>query len=168
MSWIGKKKIAFIPVNRPSVDVLQSDWKEQILRRIHCDPVQPGVDKSLHSYINTTSYGRAELEGHVLPVVEIEKQDIPADALAGQYEESLRSQGFDAAAVVTLNGEGAGNAQSAGFWTRLVMADGVGMWAMELLHVLTGYRDLYLFAAHTGSRATAPSRYDYCSAGGRE
>src|SRR5919108_4560714 len=151
MSWIGKKKIAFIPVNRPSVDVLQSDWKEQILRRIHCDPVQPGVDKSLHSYINTTSYGRAELEGHVLPVVEIEKQDIPADALAGQYEESLRSQGFDAAALVTLNGEGAGNAQSAGFWTRLVMADGVGMWAMELLHVLTGYRDLYLFAEHLRS-----------------
>jgi hypothetical protein len=52
--------------------------------------------------------------------------------------------------LARLDGEGADNAQSAGFWTRLIMADGVGMWAMELLHVLTGYRDLYLFAEHLG------------------
>jgi hypothetical protein len=29
MSWIGKKKIAFIPVYRRSFDVLPCDWTEQ-------------------------------------------------------------------------------------------------------------------------------------------
>jgi hypothetical protein len=66
------------------------------LRRIYFDPAQPGVDKSLHSYISTTSYGMAELEGHVLPIVEIDQQEnVPVNALPRQYEKSLRNQEFD-------------------------------------------------------------------------
>src|SRR5215213_3120758 len=97
MSWIGKKKIPFIPVYRPSYDSLSPNWAEQILRRIYFDQAQPGVDKSLRGYINITSYGMADLEGHVLPIVEVDKQDVHVNALAGEYEKSLRSQRFDAA-----------------------------------------------------------------------
>ena len=107
MSWIGKKKIAFIPVYRPSFDTLPPNWTEQILRRIYFDPAKPGIDKSLRSYINITSYGIADLEGHVLPIVEINQQDVAVNALVREYEKSLRNQGFDAGALVMLNGAGA-------------------------------------------------------------
>src|SRR5215831_5682641 len=145
MSWVGKKKIAFIPVYRPSADVQKSDLTEQILRRIYSDTVQPGVDKSLRSYISITSYGKAELDGHVLSAVEIGKPDSLADRFSGEYEKDLRSQGFDAAGLVMLGEVGELKAQPAGFWVRLVMGESVGVWAMELLHALTGYRDPYLF-----------------------
>ncbi len=144
MSWIGKKKLAFIPVYRPSYDpVPPVDWAQQIERRIYFDPEAFGVDVSLRNYIYTTSYGRADLEGQVLPMVEVNQINVPVDALAGQYEQSLRNQGFDAAAIVMLGGVGAGTSQLAGFWARFVMVEGVGVWAMEFTHVLAGYADLY-------------------------
>ena len=152
MSWIGKKKLAFIPVYRPSYDPAPPpDWAQQIARRIYFDPDALGVDVSLRNYIYTTSYGRADLEGQVLPMVEVNQLDVPVDALAGQYEQSLRNQGFDAAAIVMLGGFGAGSAQAAGFWARFVMVEGVGVWAMELTHVLTGYWDLYIVTENLGS-----------------
>ena len=40
-----------------------------------------------------------------------------------------------------LGGQGAGRAS--GFWSRFVMAEGVGTWAMELTHSIAGLLDLY-------------------------
>jgi hypothetical protein len=74
-----------------------------------------------------------------------DQQDVPVGFLEGQLGAQLRSQGFDAAAIVMLGGPGAGTAQSGGFWARFVMLEAVGVWAMEFMHVLTAFRDLYPF-----------------------
>ena len=68
--------------------------------------------------------------------------DVPVDALSDRTD-SLRDQGFDAAAIVMLGGPGAGSADCPGFWARFVMLEKVGVWAMELTHALAGYGDLY-------------------------
>src|SRR3954451_13437467 len=55
----------------------------------------------------------------------------------------LRAQGADAAILVMLGGVGAGT--NSGFWSRVVMLESNGVWLMELLHGLTGFKDLYSF-----------------------
>jgi hypothetical protein len=140
----GTRKIAFIPVFRPNIDAVPPDWEAQIQRRIASDPDPTGADISLRAWFRTTSYGRTDIEGVVLPRVSINAVNVPVNALASRTA-SLRAEGFDAAALVMLGGVGAGTAEPAGFWARFVMAEQVGVWAMELLHVLTGYWDLYIF-----------------------
>jgi hypothetical protein len=104
-----------------------------------------GKDVSLRTYVNRCSQARADLVGAVLDPVSVPLEDVPPSFLAGEYEQSLRAQGFDAAALVFLrSGPGAGQAQGLfAYWARFAMAEGVGVWAMELTHVLTGYADLY-------------------------
>src|SRR5262245_39317730 len=79
----------------------------------------------------------------------VDAQDVPANALEPQLGSDLRDQGFDAVAIVMLGGPGAGT--NAGFWSRFVMLEGVGVWAMELIHGLTGFGDLYPFGGDMGS-----------------
>jgi hypothetical protein len=67
----------------------------------------------------------------------------PNNALEGQLGGRLRDQGMDAAVLVMLGGRGAGT--DAGFWSRVVMAESNGVWLMELIHGLTGFKDLYHF-----------------------
>jgi hypothetical protein len=69
-----------------------------------------------------------------------------------------------------LGGPGAGT--NAGFWSRFVMAEGVGVWAMELIHGLTGFGDLYPFGGDMGgfdemacSCGTHPSAYTKAAIG---
>lgn len=151
-TWLGTKKVAFIPVFRPSYDAgPPSDWAQQIQARIYFDPDAGGADVSLRSYLHATSYGRASIEGQVLPMVTLDRLDVAVDALAADYQSQLVSQGFDAAAIVMLGGVGAGSAQLGGFWARFVMAERVGVWAMELTHALTGYSDLYVYPDNLGS-----------------
>jgi hypothetical protein len=150
VTWLGSKKLAFIPVARPRIDAIPPDWIDQIQRRLFFDPDQSssapmvkGRDVSLRTYIHATSSGRASFDAQVLPIVQVDKVDVDAAELQPQFGQSLRDDGFDAAALVMLGGAGAGTAEPAGFWARFVMAEGVGVWAMELIHVLTGYWDLY-------------------------
>lgn len=149
MTWIGRKKIAFIPLSRPNAhppDQIPADWEAQILRRAVFDPhPTTGADRSLRAYIHAASSGRADLDAVVMPRESVDQQDVPVSFLEGKLGASLRSQGFNAAAIVMLGGPGAGSAQSGGFWARFVMVEGVGVWAMELMHVLTAFRDLYPF-----------------------
>jgi hypothetical protein len=147
LTWVGTKKIAFLPVYRPT-DTVPPDWAQQIERRVHFDPNTSGLDVSLRAFVRVTSYGRADLEGHILPAVEYPNQNIPVGAFAAEYESSLRSQGFHGAFLVTLGGPGAGSAFLAGFWARVAMAEGVGVWAMEILHAVVGYNDLYIYPDH--------------------
>ena len=166
MTWTGSKRIAFVPLYRPHAippDQIPADWTGDILRRVFYDPAN-GVDRSLRSYIHTVSSGRADLDAEVLPMEEIDEQDVPPTALEARLGESLRSQGFDAAAIVMLGGPGAGT--NAGFWSRFVMREAVGVWAMEVMHGLTGFRDLYPFGGNIGafdemacSCGTHPSAY---------
>ena len=74
----------------------------------------------------------------------IDKQVVEANELDGALGGRLRDQGMDAAVLVMLGGRGAGT--NSGFWSRVVMAESNGVWLMELIHGLTGFKDLYSFA----------------------
>jgi hypothetical protein len=132
MTWIGRKKLALVPLYRPNAhppDQIPVDWPNQILRRVLFDPdPQTKADRSLRAYIHAASSGRADLDAVVLPMAVIDQQDVPPTILEGQLGAQLRDQGFTAAAVVMLGGPGAGTAQLGGFWARFVMLEGVGVW----------------------------------------
>lgn len=97
-------------------------------------------------------------------------QDVPPDILEGTLGAQLRADGFDAAAIVMLGGVGAGT--NHGFWSRFVMVEGVGVWAMEFMHSLTGFADLYPFNGNMAAFdemacacGTHPSAYTKTSIG---
>jgi hypothetical protein len=174
MGWIGRKKLAFVPLYRPNAhppDQIPADWNGDILRRVFFDPdPNTGEDRSLRTYVRAASYGRADLDAVVMPVAVVDQQDVPPTILEGQLGPQLRQQGFDAAAIVMLGGPGAGT--SAGFWVRFVMLEGVGVWAMEFMHSLTGFGDLYPFNGNMGafdemacSCGTHPSAYTKAAIG---
>ena len=174
MTWIGRKKLAFVPLYRTNAeppDQIPPDWPDQILRRalFDKDPVT-GTDRSLRAYIHTVSSGLADLDAVVQPMVTIAGQDIPPNALEGQMGAQLRNEGFDAAAIVMLGGAGAGT--NAGFWSRFVMVEQVGVWAMEFIHGLANFGDLYPFGGNMGafdemacSCGTHPSAYTKAAVG---
>jgi hypothetical protein len=146
--WLGLRRVAFVPVDRPSFNEPPGppppNWAEQIWQRVFYWPYR-GVDISLRRYIVSTSQGRADIEGEVQPVEEVGVKDVPPSFLAGKLEQSLRDQGFDAAALVMLGGPSTGTADAGtgAFWARFAMVEGVGVWAMELTHTLVGFMDLY-------------------------
>jgi len=146
MAWIGRKKLALIPVFRPNAippDQIPADWPTLILRRVLFDPDQrTGADRSLRAYIHAASSGLADLDAVVLPIRVIDQQDVPPNILEGQLGSQLRDQGFHAAAIVMLGGVNAGTAEIGGFWARFVMLEKLGTWAMEFMHVLTGFDDI--------------------------
>jgi hypothetical protein len=160
MPWLGKKKLMFVPLYRPHAyppDQIPDQWWQQIERRVFYDPdPRTGADRSLRTYIHTVSSGRADLDADIWSMQTLDQQDVPPNALdnaAGPFGYTLgnwfRHEGYDAAALVMLGGPGAGT--SAGYWVRFVMAEGVGVWAMEFMHSLTGFGDLYPFGGNMGS-----------------
>ncbi|HKE47847.1 MAG TPA: hypothetical protein VKB52_07260 [Rhodanobacteraceae bacterium] len=166
MAWTGRKKIAFVPLSRTNAhppDFIPPDWENDILRRVLYDPdPTTGRDRSLRAYIRAASSGVADLDAVVTERHTIDQQDVPANALEGELGASLRAQGFDAAAIVMLGGPGAGT--NAGFWSRFVMLEPVGTWAMELMHGLTGFTDLYPFGDDVDTQDPVIGLYDQMSA----
>lgn len=65
MPWIGRKKIAFIPLFRTRVlppdlpDQIPPDWGNQILSRVRWgrDPKLSGADGSLRAWLRAASSG---------------------------------------------------------------------------------------------------------------
>ena len=177
MSWIGKKKIAFIPVHRPNANPpdapVPADWASDILRRVFFDPdTTTGIDRSLRTYIRTVSSGLADLDAVILPMQILNQQDVPVDALEQQFGNQLRSQGCNAAAIVMLGQPPTGTSQRGGFWARFDMSEHLGVWAMEFMHVLTNFDDLYPFGGNMGgfdemacNCGTHPSAYTKAAIG---
>ncbi len=146
MPWLGLKRIAFIPVDQPGLNELPvpPDWRQEIERRLYFTrDSDRGIDVSLRDYIYTTSYGRADLEGVVLDTVVMGQPGLPLDYVKFKFEHL--KQEFDAAAVVTLGkvATGQGECFPGAFWAWFNMVSGVGLWAMELTHVLGSLWDLY-------------------------
>jgi len=174
MTWIGRKKLAFVPLYRTNAhppDMIPTDWANVILRRVLFDPdPTTKADNSLRAFIHAASSGRADLDVVVLPMQTIDQQDVLPWALDAQLGDSLRAQGVDVAALVMLGGPGAGT--SSGFWVRFVMVEQVGVWAMEFMHSLTGFADLYTFGGNmntfdemAASAGTHPSAYTKAAIG---
>jgi hypothetical protein len=154
MAWIGRKKIAFVPVYRPNAhppDQIPDNWSDQIMGRVVYDPDPfTAIDRSLRAYIHTVSSGIADLDPLITPMQTVDEQNVPPNALEGTMGAQLRAAGCSAAAIVMLGGVGAGTAEFlGGFWARFVMAEGVGVWAMEFMHCLTGFGDLYTLPGYS-------------------
>jgi hypothetical protein len=161
MAWLGRKKLAFIPLSRTNIqppDVIPPDWPGQIMQRLFFDPPTdpatgapiPGVDRSVRAYFHTVSSGLADLDVVVLPPQTIAEQNVPPDALEATMGAQLRSEGFVGAAIVMLGGPGGGStAPLSNFaWSRFCMSDNLGNWVGELLHQtnLCDLPDLFDFA----------------------
>ena len=166
MAWVGRKKIAFVPLSRPNAhppDNIPPDWENDILRRVLYDPDSvTGKDKSLRAFIHTVSSGVADLDAIVTERHSVDLQDVPPSILEGEIGAQLRAEGCDAAAIVMLGGPGAG--MNAGFWSRFVMLEPVGTWAMELMHGLTGFTDIYQFGDDVDPQDPVIGLYDEMSA----
>jgi hypothetical protein len=146
--WLGRKRVAFVPLFRSNAappDLIPPDWENAILRRVVYDPRPEanGADRSLRAWVRAASSGLADIDPFVLPMQTINKQVVEANELEGTLGPRLREQGMDAAVLVMLGGRGAGT--NSGFWSRVVMAESNGVWLMELIHGLTGFKDLYHF-----------------------
>ena len=81
MTWIGRKKLALVPLSRPNAhppDQIPDDWENQILQRALFDPDPvKGADRSLRAYIHAASSGRADLDAVVMPRDSIDLQEVP-------------------------------------------------------------------------------------------
>ncbi|MBV8684055.1 MAG: PASTA domain-containing protein [Caulobacteraceae bacterium] len=155
MAWLGRKKLAFIPLSRTGItppDQIPPDWPGQIMQRLFYDPATPGADLSVRTYFHTVSSGLADLDAVVLPAQTIAEEDVPPDALAASMEAQLVAEGYVGAAIVMLGGPGGGTTtQPASFsWSRFCMSDNLGNWAGELLHqvALCGIPDFFDFAGN--------------------
>jgi hypothetical protein len=165
--WIGRKRVAFVPLFRTNAappDQIPPDWENAILRRVIYDPraEAKGADRSLRAWLRAVSSGLADIDPVVLPMQTIDKQVVQANELEGALGESLRSQGMHAAILIMLGGRGAGT--NSGFWSRAVMAESNGVWLMELLHGLTGFKDLYSFANDSDPPERSIDSFDEMSA----
>lgn len=177
MTWLGRRKLAFVPVHRPNAhppdEGVPADWPNQILRRVLFDPdPTTKTDRSLRAYVHAASSGRADLDAVVMPTEVLDQQDVPVNALEGRLGSFLRGSGFDAAALVMLGQPPTGTSMRGGFWARFDMSEGIGVWAMELMHCLTGMDDLYPFGGNMGafdemacSCGTHPSAYTKAAIG---
>ena len=155
--WLGTRRIAFVPVLDASVDHNPPpDFLDRVAARVYdVDPVT-SVDRSLQRYIDTVSYGRARVEAEVLPIVSSPDEhtvDAGLNSLPANHT-------FDAACVVLLTGGEHRNGfawwhvepPTNGFanFARVNLAEGLGIWAMEIMHCLTEFADLYNTDPHLG------------------
>ena len=165
--WLGRKRVAFVPLFRPHAappDQIPPDWENAILRRVVYDPRREanGADRSLRAWLRAVSSGLADIDPVVLPMQTIDKQVVAANELEGALGGRLRDQGMQAAILIMLGGKGAGT--NSGFWSRAVMAESNGVWLMELIHGLTGFKDLYSFANDADPPERSIDTFDQMSA----
>lgn len=165
--WMGERRVAFIPVSNSQVDsVLPSNFREQVYRRAFLDPGIDGQDNSLRGYIHQVSSGRASLTGHVFPPVVADGADVIGAGLRslphirfGVFD--IPVHGFAFAVVVLPHSMGAhrrGYAWYPGdtingisFYGRVALFNdpafssqqSIGVWAMETLHMICRFGDLY-------------------------
>lgn len=165
--WLGRKRVAFVPLFRSNAappDQIPPDWENAIYRRVVYDPRREanGADRSMRAWLRAASSGLADIDPLVLPMQTINKQVVTVNELEGALGSRLRDQGMDAAVLVMLGGRGAGT--NAGFWSRVVMAESNGVWLMEMMHGLTGFKDLYHFNDDVDPSECAIGTFDQMSA----
>ena len=157
--WYGGRRIAFVPVSNSQVDInLPPGFADQVWRRAFFDP-DPAtqVDRSLQAYIRTVSSGYAHIDGAVLPPVVANG----VDTMGAAINALPPNHSYDLAVAVLPHASGPhrggfawwDNAERNGIndWCRVALyqntgfttRQGVGVWAMEVLHSATHIGDLY-------------------------
>lgn len=166
MQWIGRKRVAFVPVfrsrNQPP-DIVPPDFAQQILTKVLFNPSaqRGGADFSLRGWLRAASSGRADIDPAVMPMQTSNAIDTSPTEFEGALGSSLRAQGFDHAAIVTLSGGGGTNA---GFWSRFRLNEGIGVWAMEIVHGICRFPDLYHFNNDVDPAERDPGAFDEMAA----
>lgn len=166
-TWIGSRRIAFIPVWNRNIDVPPpSDWISQIRARVFYDPdPTTGIDRSLQQYVRAASSGIAYIEGEIFPVVEAENDDTVGAGLASLPA----SHNYNHAVIILPHSAGQHRGGFAWFdgpatngisnFARVAMFSDpnltnrktLGVWMMEVLHITTSFGDLYFTSPMLGS-----------------
>ena len=174
--WNGGRRIAFVPVSNSQVDAsLPPNFAASVTERAFYDPdPQTGSDRSLQAYIHTVSSGWAHIDGQVLPPVVAND----ADTMGVAIDSLPANHNFDYVVAVLPHSFGQhrggfawwDNPERNGVtaWARvalfsdqgLSMRQNIGVWAMEVLHSVTEFGDLY-------NVSPQPGRFDVmaCSCG---
>ena len=147
-TWIGSKEVAFLLAQAPELPAPPPNWEASARQRIFFDATN-GAD--LRSYIRTVSYEKARLVGDVYgPFQVTAKRPDGSWDIGGAMDQAI--------SAATANGALAGVAYfcvvftdhpgpSWAFWNSghcyVDMIAPLGVFAMENLHVLTKFGDLY-------------------------
>lgn len=164
-TWTGSRRVAVIPaipVSAGNVQVgnVPADFQAQVSRRIFYDPDPvSNLDRSLRKYIFSASYGRAWLDADVLDAVTVTWEHPGTDPDPSVGADVGKTMGNAIAAsqprvanyqyVMVVFPPGIPNIRSWAFWegaqaTSYMFLDSpLGAWAMELLHMVTEFGDLY-------------------------
>jgi hypothetical protein len=166
--WIGDRRVAFVPVSNRQVDTtVPNDFRDQVYRRAFLDPDPNGQeDNSLKGYIHQVSSGRASLTGFVFPPVVADDADVISAGLESLPHLSLgffdiAIHGFEFGVMVLPHSAGIhrggfawypGNTvNGVSYYARVALftnptlsvQQNIGVWAMETLHMICRFGDLY-------------------------
>lgn len=165
-TWTGSRKVAVIPAiptgpGNINVGNVPAEFQAQVSRRIFYDPdPASSVDRSLRKYIFTASYGRAWLEADVLAPVTVHWEhpgpdpDPSIGADVGRTKNNAIAAAQPSVAVydyvMVVFPPGIPNIRSWAFYggggqatSYMFLDNPLGAWAMELLHMVTEFGDLY-------------------------
>ena len=167
VAWTGVQRIAIVPVWNDLVDAPpDSDFGEQVTSRVFYDPQgMSGDDDSLENYVWTVSYGQASISGAVFRTVRSSGTDVTGAAM-----DSL-PPGHGYTHLLAVLPHGFGPHRGAWAWWDTAPRNGItafarvalfedpnqtrrqstGVWAMETLHMVTEFGDLYNVSPSMGS-----------------
>lgn len=157
--WNNKRRIAVIPVWNNQIDIQPpANWVEQVESRAFFDvDTTNGIDRSLQRYIQVASSGKAYIEGRVFPTVEASDDDTVGAGLNSLPP----NHDFNYAMIVLPHSvgphrggfawwdmspvNGISNVARVAMFSDMTlgMRQNIGVWAMELLHIVTNFGDLY-------------------------
>lgn len=167
--WTGVRRVAFIPVSNGEVDTtLPPGFQEQVYRRAFIDPdPATGADRSLRAYIHAVSSGNAALSGQVFPPVAAPDADVVSAGLKSlpsidlPFVGQVPVHGFDFGVLVLPHSAGphrggfawypGDTVNGVSYYCRVALytlpdfsaRQSVGVWAMEALHMICRFGDLY-------------------------
>ena len=150
VQWIGSREVAFVLASAPELPPPPANWESQARAKLFYDPSSKG---DFRSYIRTVSYGKARLLGDVYgPYAVTAKRPDGSWDIGNAMDQAISSaqstglvDGVNYFCVVFTDHPG----PSWAFWSAgggrcyVDMLDSLGVIAMENLHVLTQFGDLY-------------------------
>ena len=184
--WLGPANYLFIPLvvsNTAGWDEPPDDYRALVDRRVQRDPDPvTGEDRSLASYIDAVSYGRAQLNATVADPIDVGRVRLNDNPTLMAIQAHPDSHRFEYLAVVyppNRVGAGGGQAQPGRIdfdpprtpnrtkaRARFRHDAALGTWAMEVMHNVTNIGDYYNGISHpgnfdlmAGAGGTHPSAY---------
>jgi hypothetical protein len=196
--WIGAADVMFIPLvveQTPGYEPPPPNFRGLVQRRVYFDPLAAPlavgtaiVDRSLMAYFSAVSYGQAHLDAIVTEPVTLTGLADDENATLSAIRAQPKSHLHDYLAVVyPTNGRNEGYGMSnpgqimydpprtpnrTRARSRFRHDESIGVWAMELLHNITGIGDFYNgpdnpgeYDEMAGVTATHPCAYTKLLAG---